>query len=80
MARPAKMPRGRVFCGFLTSSALVATTSKPMNAKKTSDAPASRPKMPYWAGCAPVMKENRDCIQTSPSPPVLGTASGMNGV
>ena len=32
------MPRGRRFCGSRTSSALVATTSKPMKAKNTSDA------------------------------------------
>ncbi len=37
------MPRGRVRWGSFTSSALVATTSKPMNAKNTSEAPASRP-------------------------------------
>ena len=37
------MPRGSVFCGFLTSSAEVATTSKPMKAKKTRAAPAKMP-------------------------------------
>ena len=42
-ARPPKMPRGSVFCGFLTSSAEVATTSKPMKAKNTSAAPAKMP-------------------------------------
>ena len=33
-------------CGFLASSAVVATMSKPMNAKKTTAAPAMTPPMP----------------------------------
>ena len=32
------MPRGMSRCGFLVSSAAVATMSKPMKAKKTSEA------------------------------------------
>ncbi len=40
------MPRGTAFCGFLVSSAVVATTSKPMNAKNTIDAAASMPSTP----------------------------------
>jgi hypothetical protein len=43
MASEPRMPRGRDRCGFLVSSAVVATTSNPMNAKNTSDAAASRP-------------------------------------
>lgn len=43
IASVAKMPRGTSRCGFLVSSAVVATTSKPMNAKNTIDAPASTP-------------------------------------
>ena len=58
----------------------MATTSKPMNAKNTSDAAESRPKMPYCAGAAPVAHEKRDCVQTSLEPPSVGTDSGMNGV
>jgi hypothetical protein len=33
-------------CGLRASSAVVATTSKPMNAKNTTDAAASTPKIP----------------------------------
>ena len=73
------MPRGRRFCGSRTSSALVATTSKPMKAKNTSEAADSMPKMPYCAGAAPVSHENSDCVQASDAPPSVGTASGMNG-
>ncbi|SKV42173.1 Uncharacterised protein [Mycobacteroides abscessus subsp. abscessus] len=47
MTNEAMMPRGTSFCGFRVSSAVVATTSKPMNAKKTIDAPASTPNQPY---------------------------------
>ena len=46
MASEARMPRGTSRCGFLVSSAVVATMSKPMNAKNTIDAPASRPYQP----------------------------------
>ena len=46
MASEPKMPRGRSRFGFLVSSAAVATTSNPMNAKNTSDAAASTPNMP----------------------------------
>ena len=37
------MPRGRSRFGFLVSSAAVATTSNPMNAKNTSEAAESTP-------------------------------------
>ncbi len=46
MASVPKMPRGTSRCGSLVSSAVVATTSNPMNAKNTIDAPASRPYQP----------------------------------
>ncbi|CPU67332.1 Uncharacterised protein [Mycobacteroides abscessus] len=46
IARPPRMPRGRVRCGSLASSAVVATTSNPMKAKNTSAAPARRPMTP----------------------------------
>ncbi|SLF11736.1 Uncharacterised protein [Mycobacteroides abscessus subsp. massiliense] len=36
MTSEAMMPRGTSFCGFRVSSAVVATTSKPMNAKNKS--------------------------------------------
>jgi hypothetical protein len=37
--REAKMPKGRLRRGFLTSSAAVATASKPIKAKKIMAAP-----------------------------------------
>ncbi len=40
------MPRGDILFGFLVSSAVVATTSKPMKAKNTIEAPASTPYQP----------------------------------
>ncbi len=80
MARPPKMPRGSVFCGFLTSSADVATTSKPMKAKKTRAAPAKMPSVPYCAGAAPVRKPKKDCLRTSAVPvPPVGSEAGTNG-
>ncbi|MNI78892.1 hypothetical protein D3C73_1353070 [compost metagenome] len=74
------MPRGRVFCGFLTSSADVATTSKPMKAKNTRAAPAKTPKVPYWAGAAPVRKPKKDSFMTSAAPESVGSEAGMKGV
>ncbi len=41
-SRP-RMPRGMSRCGFLVSSAAVATTSKPMKAKKTTEAAVKMP-------------------------------------
>ena len=40
------MPRDTSRCGFLVSSAVVATMSKPMNAKNTIEAPANTPYQP----------------------------------
>ncbi len=74
------MPRGSVFCGFLTSSAEVATTSKPIKAKKTRAAPAKMPRVPYWAGAAPVRKPKKDCLRMSAVPvPPVGSDAGTNG-
>ncbi|MNV78061.1 hypothetical protein D3C71_1715310 [compost metagenome] len=74
-ARPPKMPRGRLRCGSRTSSAEVATTSKPMNAKNTSAAPEITPVQPYWLGTAPVSQDSSGWVQASaPTPP--GPASG----
>ena len=46
MPSEARMPRGMSRCGCLVSSAVVATMSKPMNAKNTIEAPASSPYQP----------------------------------
>ena len=46
MPSVARMPRGTSRCGFLVSSAMVATMSNPMNAKNTIEAPASTPYQP----------------------------------
>ena len=40
------MPSGMSRCGFWVSSAVVATMSKPMKAKKTIAAPATTPATP----------------------------------
>src|SRR6478609_3356048 len=53
IARPPSTPRGTARCGFLVSSAVVATTSKPMNAKNTSAAPDRTPMTPYCDGSKP---------------------------
>src|SRR5690606_14335606 len=79
-ARPPKMPSGSVRCGSFTSSADVATTSKPMNAKNTSAAPESTPAIPYFAGAAPVAHDSSDCDQASALPPSVRMAGGTNGV
>ncbi|CNH68265.1 Uncharacterised protein [Mycobacterium tuberculosis] len=46
IASDARIPRGTSRCAFLVSSAMVATMSKPMNAKNTIDAPARTPYQP----------------------------------
>ena len=46
MPSVARMPRGTSRCGFLVSSAVVATMSKPMNAKNTIEAPGQHPYQP----------------------------------
>ena len=46
IASEPRMPRGMSRCGSSVSSAVVATMSKPMNAKNTIDAPASTPYQP----------------------------------
>ena len=43
---PTPMPSGTLRLGFLVSSEAVATTSNPMNAKKTSAAPEMTPLHP----------------------------------
>ncbi len=54
MASDARMPIGRSRCGFFVSSAAVATTSKPMNAKNTSAAPVKMPATPKEPGDSPM--------------------------
>ena len=46
MTRDPMMPRGTFRCGSFVSSAVVATMSKPMNAKNTRAAPAITPAKP----------------------------------
>src|ERR671911_31303 len=67
IASEPRMPRGRSRCGFFASSAVVATTSKPMNAKNTSDAPAMMPLTPKVDGTKPNNAWNRGVvISTAP--------------
>ncbi len=73
------MPRGRSRCGFLVSSAVVATTSNPMKAKNTRDAAASRPNTPYVLVSTPNTNDNKDWSSPEPPPSALPWAGGMNG-
>ncbi len=73
------MPRGRSRCGFFASSAVVATTSNPMNAKNTSDAPETRPITPNVDGVNPNIAWNSGVVMVT-SPLGAGTLGGMNGV
>jgi len=50
IASDPRMPIGMSRCGFLVSSAAVATMSKPMNAKKTRAAPVKMPLTPNDPG------------------------------
>ena len=68
IASDPRMPIGRSFLGFLASSAVVATTSKPMKAKKTIDAPAKTPVQPYWPG-VPVMACQTVVVHSTPVSP-----------
>ena len=77
MPSEAKIAIGSVRWGFLVSSALVATTSNPMNAKNTSAAPLKIPPIPNAPGAAP-----RLWISVFPElPPGAGVEpdGGMNG-
>ena len=79
MTSEPRMPIGTSFCGFLASSAVVATMSKPMKAKKTMAAPAITPPSPKTAGSMP-SSEVISGVCSKP-PPLSGTGcdSGMNG-
>ncbi len=79
MASEPKMPRGRSRFGFFVSSAAVATTSKPMNAKNTRDAAASTPYNPNEDGAAPVNNCSSGCSSPVLVPASDGTLAGMNG-
>ncbi len=76
------MPRGTLRRGLRVSSAAVATTSNPMNAKNTVPAPAKMPKMPPTDSSAPDANENSVCVHTvwctSESP--NDSVDGMNGL
>ena len=63
--------------GFLVSSAAVATTSKPMKAKKTTEAAVKMPMTPKLEGAQP----NISWMSGEWRPPPAGTscAFGMNG-
>ena len=73
------MPRGTSRCGFLASSAVVATMSKPMNAKNTTAAPATTPAMPKTAGSMPNRLVISGGVLKPPPPSGTGCDSGMNG-
>jgi hypothetical protein len=53
IASEPKMPIGMLRCGFFVSSAVVATTSKPMKAKNTMAAAAATPPQPNTLGSRP---------------------------
>ena len=59
IASDRKIPSGRSRWGFFASSALVATMSKPMNAKNTSAAPLKIPADPERTGSGPDVLKQR---------------------
>ncbi len=71
------MPRGMSRCGFLVSSAAVATMSKPMKAKNTTEAAVKMPITPKLAGAQPNISWMSGESRLSPAG--TGLASGMNG-
>ena len=77
MIREPMMPIGRSRCGFLVSSAVVATTSNPMNAKNTSAAPAKIPPMPNAVGASPNSAWMSGCVR--PVVVSFASAGGTNG-
>ena len=77
MPKEPRMPMGISRCGFLVSSAAVATMSKPMKAKNTSAAAVKIPVMPNEPGEKP-----RSCSSDGVlwAPPAAGEPDGgMNG-
>ena len=78
MASAPKMPRGTSRCGLRVSSAAVATTSKPMNAKNAMLAAVSRPSQPKLVPPVPVSQASIDWC--TPSAFAEGSAAGMKGV
>ena len=80
IASDPRMPIGTSRWGFFVSSAVVATTSKPMKAKKTIAAPAMTPPMPKTAGSRPKIELMSGDFQKPPSAPPVGWLGGMNGV
>ena len=73
------MPRGRSFLGLRVSSAAVATMSKPMNAKNTSEAAASTPNQPNDDGAPPRTSCSSGCSSPVLPPSAAGWLGGMNG-
>ena len=80
MTSDPRMPRGRSRLGFFVSSAAVATMSKPMKAKKTSDAADSTPKTPKLDGAPPVMSCSSGCSSPATVPAGGGRLGGTKGV
>ena len=80
MASDASTPIGTSRCGFLVSSAVVATTSNPMKAKNTIAAPAITPAIPKTAGSRPKIEVISGVFQTEASAPAEGWLGGMKGV
>ena len=66
-------------CGFLVSSAAVATTSKPMKAKKTTEAAVKMPMTPKLDGALAEHQLDQRGLEAG-CPPPAACAVGMNGV
>ena len=78
MASEPRMPIGMSRCGFLVSSAAVATMSKPMKAKNTSAAAVKMPADAERARGEPeVLQQRRG--RRSPPDAAGEPAGGMNG-
>src|SRR5215211_6015199 len=81
MASDPRMPMGMSRWGLRVSSAVVATTSKPMKAKNTIAAPKTMPSQPKASGSSP----NRTSISGRPASTALAAlgasaGGGMNGL
>ena len=72
------MPIGMSRCGFLVSSAAVATMSKPMKAKKTSAAPVKMPLIAEGARREAEVLQQRRCRGGTGRRPAEPDG-GMNG-
>ncbi len=78
MTSEPRMPRGTSRFGLRVSSAAVATTSKPMKAKKTTDAAVKMPMTPKLEGAQPNISWISGALRFPPASTACDL--GMNGL